>query len=309
MSAQIDPGNGEQGIARALKDLTQKRPVLEPILRSFGEIMMAKARLVKHLESKKSDNRLELDSSRLLHHTPLLSGLSLEALQDELSLSFGVMLTVLKQAFSHLEEVLYRLEAFHREYNLDLSKLSRAYLDGNNTVLREAAQSLLVPEGILALVTSTALGPVLEAVAFPFKEQIRQANWFRGYCPICGSMPSISFLSEVGDLGSEFLRGGGGQRYLHCSMCGCEWRIMRNVCPACENEDKDLQFYFQTEDDHSERVDVCRNCGGYLPCLDLRQSNYRPPMDIAAVGMLHLDAWASEKGYHPLARTPWNRVH
>lgn len=307
MPMQIGLGNGEQRIAEALEILSQKRPVLEPVLRSVGEILTEKARLVNQLADKDKQNLAELDTSRLSKGTPLLAGMSLDAMREPMNLSFEAILAVLKKTFPHLEPDLSRVESF-REYNLDLSTLLRAYLDGNTEVLRDAARSLAVPDGVLGMVISTVLGTVLGVVALAFKEEVQQSHWLRGYCPICGSMPSMSFLSAIGDLGSEFLRGGGGQKYLHCSVCGCEWRIKRNVCPACDNEDKDLQLYYHTENDHSERVDVCRKCGGYLHCVDLRQSNHQPPMDVAAVGMLHLDAWAAEKGYHPLAWTPWNQI-
>ena len=79
------------------------------------------------------------------------------------------------------------------------------------------------------------------------------------------------------------------------------------MCPACENEDK-RHLYYQPEEDHSERLDVCSHCNAYLPCIDLRESSNKYCLDMAAVGMLHLDIWAREKGYHPLAWTPWNQI-
>jgi FdhE protein len=307
MLEQTGPGNGDRSIAEALENLVHKRPVLEPILRTFGEILREKARLVERLTHEDKQNRLGLDSSRLTKAIPLLAGISLEALQQELSLSFTAILPVFKRTFGHLEGDLSRLEALHHEYNLDLCTLSRAWLDGNSTLLGDAAQSLRVPEGVLGMVISMVLAPVLEVVALPFREQVQQAGWLRGYCPICGSMPSISFLARLRDPASESLVGGGGQRYLHCSVCGCEWRTKRNMCPACENEDK-AQIYYQIEENHSERVDVCSKCGAYLPCIDLRERESKPSLDIEAVGMVHLDVWARQNGYHPLAWTPWNQV-
>jgi FdhE protein len=307
MPEQRGPGNGDRSIAEALENLVQRRPVLEPILRTFGEILRGKARLTDRWVREGRQNRLDLDCSRLNKATPLLAGISLEALQEELSLSFAAILPVLKRTFGHLEGALAHLETFHRECNLDLSALSRAWLDGNSAVLKDAAQSFPVPEGVLGMVISMVLAPVLEVVALPFGEQVQQTSWLRGYCPICGSMPSISFLARVRGPASEFLVGGGGQKYLHCSVCGCEWRTKRNMCPACENEDK-AQIYYQTPEDPSERVDVCSKCGAYLPCIDLREKELKPSLDMAAVGMVHLDVWARQKGYHPLAWTLWNQV-
>lgn len=307
MPAQTGPGERERRMAEALENFAGKRPVLEPILRVFGNILMEKSRVVDRLAAGKPCG-LALDLSRLGKGVPLLAGVSFEPLREQLNVSFEAMLAVLRKAFGDLGEDLARLEVLHAEGELDLASLSRVYLETDHRMLDEAAQSLQVPDGILGIAVGIVLAPVLEVVALSFAEQVRQAGWRKGYCPVCGSMPSISFLGEGGGEASEFLTGGGGQKYLHCSICGCEWRTRRTMCPACESEDKDRRLYFQTPDDPAERVDVCTGCGAYLPCLDFRESGARPPMDIAALGMVHLDAWACEKGYHPLANTPWNQV-
>ncbi len=140
-------------------------------------------------------------------------------------------------------------------------------------------------------------------------EKIREISWHEGYCPICGFLPTVSYLDKAPDLSSEFLRGGGGQKVLHCSMCGHEWRILRNLCPACGNDQRDMLLYFQVEHDREERVDVCRKCGLYLPCIDLREKDYKPHMDMAAVGMVYLDVFAQQNGFSPMVWTPWNRLN
>ncbi len=300
-------GDREQRIAEAVARFAESRPVLEPILRVFGNVLMEKTRVVQRLVAG-DPGHVKVDLSRLEKGLSLLAGVSLEPLQEQLNLSCETMLPVLKQTFDKLEEEFGRLEVCYHERRLDLAALSRAYLETDHQTLGEVAKPLMVSTEVLLLVIGIVLAPVLEAVALPYAEPVRQAGWLKGYCPICGSMPSISFLGEGGEQASEFLTGGGGQKFLHCSVCGCEWRTRRHVCPACENEDKDHRYYFQTADDPAERVDVCTKCGTYLPCMDFREIGSKPPMDIAAVGMVHLDAWAREKGYHPMAHTPWNQL-
>ncbi len=303
---QIVNNESKNNISLAMETIIQKRPMLEPIIRSFATILQEQSRIAQELEAAPAHP--EINPARLLQGIPLLAGAPLDVLSEQLNRSFFENLAVLKTTFGHLAADFSSMETHQRHGQLDLSRLSQAYLDGEIAVLRSAAESTKVSEGMLALVVDCTLSTVLKALRPALAGHVNEMQWYRGYCPVCGSMPSISYLAEAGDLGSEFLKGGGGQRYLHCSLCGHDWRFLRNKCPACETEDKELQIYFQLDKEPSERVDVCRNCKAYLPCIDLRESMHRLPMDIAAVSIVHLNAWASEKGYHPLAQTPWNLV-
>jgi FdhE protein len=151
-----------------------------------------------------------------------------------------------------------------------------------------------------------ALSTVLQSLAPSLAAQVAETRWNRGYCPICGSLPLISYLSKPQSTPSEFLVGGGGQRYLHCAVCGCDWHVNRHLCAACERDDGDQHLYFNVADAAGERVDLCRHCAHYLPCIDLREVELAPHLDTLAVGMAHLDMLAQEKGYAPMVCTPWN---
>ncbi len=308
MPTQIVSTQAASDIALAAQKVIEKRPMLEPIVRSFAEILSAKSEVVNQLRV----NTVQLDPllrpERLLQGVPLLADVSLGILDEPLQEAFRAILPVLKKTFGSIAADLTSLESLQSRNELDLFELSRAYLGGEISVLHSFAQATHISEIVLALALNTTLSSLLTALEPTVRNYVSELHWYRGYCPICGSMPSISYLAEAHDLGSEFLRGGGGQRYLHCSLCGHDWRFMRNKCPACETEDRDLQLYFQAQEDHSERVDVCCNCNAYLPCIDLREGHVKLPMDMAAISMVHLDAWASEKGYHPLVQTPWNLI-
>jgi len=45
----------------------------------------------------------------------------------------------------------------------------------------------------------------------------------------------------------------------------------------------------------------------YLPCIDLRKTGPVHHLDLAAVGMVHLDIMAQGKGFTPVTWTPWNK--
>jgi len=69
-----------------------------------------------------------------------------------------------------------------------------------------------------------------------------------------------------------------------------------------------LRHFFDQDNpaQSGERVDVCKACNSYFLTIDLRQRIDPVNMDVAAMGMIALDILAQEKGYSPLAATPWN---
>jgi len=227
-------------------------------------------------------------------------------LHEALRRCFPPMLDVLGRYFATLGPWVPRIADPNGGRNL--SALSGALLDGDHATFREAAGSIGADDWALDLAVRSGLAPALGWVAVSARPELAGIDWANGYCPVCRSMPDISYLTRAGDLGSEFLRGGGGKRYLHCSLCGYRWGIPRTMCPACRNDDHEKRMFYEADGVAGERVDVCLECQGYLPCIDLRRIPSTPPMEIAAAGMIHLDVWAMENGYRPLAQTPWNHI-
>jgi FdhE protein len=197
------------------------------------------------------------------------------------------------------------MEAAVCDAAMDLSVLAAEYLgirSRNRTPNRSAAIVPRLPDFVLHQVLSAVLRPWVG----PLATRMRHADWQRGYCPVCGSLPSISCLSKAGELSSEFLVGGGGRRFLHCSLCGLDWPVHRNFCAVCEREETAMKCYLSVKDEAAERVDICNHCNHYLPCIDLREFEAFFHLDTAAVGMAHMDLLAQEKGFSPMVRMPWN---
>jgi len=306
MSVLNDPP-APQAIDGQVETLVAGKPALEPVLRPLGRMLAAKARMVEALRGKLSADSLHIDGSALARGAPLLEGVSTSPLEPRLSRTLASLPAPLGETFPALQEPWTRLEtALSREVP-GLDGVWRAFLDGDRRPLVEAARTLETPPEILGLAVRLALGIVLEALEPSLKNRGREEGWLKGYCPLCGSMPFAGSLSAE-DSGSEYLVGGGGRRYLHCSLCAHSWHVRRGTCPACDNSDPRRFMYYRVEGKPAERVEVCNECNGYLVCLDLRETSSPPSMEVAALGMIHLDAWAREQGYHPLAETLWNMV-
>ncbi|TNF62427.1 MAG: formate dehydrogenase accessory protein FdhE [Burkholderiales bacterium] len=116
-------------------------------------------------------------------------------------------------------------------------------------------------------------------------------------CPCCGSLPTASITRSSG----ESL----GQRYLHCSLCGLQWHMVRIKCPHCLST-KSLAYQSLTGADASEdetsaaakarvQAETCDDCGSYLKMVHSDRDPFVDPVadDVAS---LTLDLLVSETG-------------
>lgn len=307
MNQPTDFEKQRSDIRLATERFIQRRPFLDPILRPYAALCIEKINRVEALEGSAEDHRPPLDLHRLERGLPVVDGKQVAALENSLQTCFGPILGVLKRQFPPLAQSLERLGDLDRE--ADLGGMSAAFLAGDSIPLEAVATRRGVDPGVVHLLLQCTLGPVLAWIGAGADIDRNNFGANQGTCPVCGFLPAVSSLSAAGDLGSEFLRGGGGQRWLHCALCGFSWRTARGRCPACGNADHERHRVYQVEGETGgERLDICLACNGYLAGIDLRESPSPMPPQIAAVGMIHLDAWALENGYHPLVQTPWNRL-
>ncbi len=151
-----------------------------------------------------------------------------------------------------------------------------------------------VPGPVLVFSNSILLRPFNRKVGESIdKDQSKE--WHRGYCPICGSWPELSFIEEPE-----------GARFLKCSFCGHEWRFSRLQCPFCENEVQDQLEFLYSEDRKNERAELCIACKKYILGIDMRDLIKKPLKEIASLGMIYLDILAQDKGFVPGAVLLWN---
>ncbi|MFZ0611017.1 MAG: formate dehydrogenase accessory protein FdhE [Desulfobacterales bacterium] len=299
----------EQGIQRLVKATMAKRPALESLVKPFAELFIEKSRVARTLKKEADRDASDLSASRRLSDgVPLLAGVALDSLAPALDHAFGALVPVLNRLFPAFTADLERINSAHHDASLNLVALAGACLESSFTGSSKsinASETPIDPSG-LGFVVNLVLSAVLQSLAPSLAQRIKDGNWQRGYCPICGSLPSLSYLSKPAAENAGFLVGGGGRRYLHCAVCGHNWRVSRTLCAACERELTDQKMYLRVQDDAGERVDVCHHCHHYLPCIDLRETGVFPHLDTAAVGLAHLDMLAQDKGYAPMFRTPWN---
>jgi FdhE protein len=135
--------------------------------------------------------------------------------------------------------------------------------------------------------------PSIELGMEQLRSQLDPENWLKGYCPICGSLPSLSLLKEEA-----------GKRYLFCSYCSYQWRFDRLFCPFCNNKDQESLQYFYGEGEQTHRIDICEKCHQYIKTIDLRTLGESDP-SLEDLATLHLDILTIQKGYQRPVPNPW----
>lgn len=291
----------------ALAALVEKRPALETVLKPFAAVLKERSAMIADLKPRIPF----LDTSRaadpVAGGTPVMAWVGFEVLKDSLTQALVGLAAVLKDIFQQQSEDFSAIETAARQGRYDAAGLATAYLEGDFSIFQTASHGTGHSAESLVFAFSWALGAALNAARSTWAQPETFDSWSKGFCPFCGSLPAVSFLSRPEASHSEY-PSGGGQRYLQCALCSHQWRMERHRCPACDATEKGSLVYYHESGNSGERIDACQNCNSYLPCIDLRKTRLPVSMELAALGMVHLDFLAREKGYRPMAFTPWNRV-
>jgi FdhE protein len=137
--------------------------------------------------------------------------------------------------------------------------------------------------GLLRYVGWSALARHLAPVRDAFGIWRADKSWLRGYCPMCGSAPSMAQLIGVEDARA---------RLLVCGMCRSRWPYVRTACPFCES-DQQKQTVFVAEGEAGLRIDYCAACLGYLKTY---AGQTEEPFLLSDWTSVHLDFAARDRG-------------
>lgn len=304
-----------QSVAATIEDILKRRPILAPVLNGLKPLLETREKLSEELDSivKKSSFSLpEWQPERASVVDFLLSNQSLKPLEEAFLLSAEFFLPVLKQQES-ISSYFKQLQSFFKTKKNSKRAISsfEHFIAANEDGLMQIISSATLPPSVFLFVQEFILSSVLRAVmlqynATPWNEG---NSWRQGYCPVCGSMPSIAWLSKpVIDEKNPYLAGGGGKKSFYCTLCGTNWQFRRGACPSCAKEGSGvIEILREAEGSMGERIDWCTNCKTYCPTVDLRERNELPNLDALVLGMMHLDMVAAEKKLQPLRISFWNQ--
>jgi FdhE protein len=126
-----------------------------------------------------------------------------------------------------------------------------------------------------------AVTPSLRAHAAALAPLLQQPErWQRGYCPVCGSWPSLALLEPATP-----------PRHLQCARCSTRWAVVDRFCVYCGNDVPDAMSI--PELGVAVGLETCGHCRGYLKTV-LSINDPRSVDDCALAG---LDRRAFELGF------------
>lgn len=295
MINEVQSGKAARKIENAINKIEKETPSLKSVLDAFREIFISRAILKTRLSDLPDIHLPQPDPVRFSQGVPLLTEGIISSLIDPWGESVKETIPPLEKGFPKIKPELMRLKAALEGGEDDLKHCTGSLMRGQEEEFNEIASHLEIQPLILRFILGQMLKPFIERRVERFQPLIENLPWHKGYCPLCGSFPELSFI-----------RGEEGKRWLRCSLCGHEWRFKRAACPFCENEDHEKMELKFIEGREHEWVELCYKCRKYNVNIDTRKCAEEVTIEVVALGMLLLDIVAQEKGFSPLAYCAWN---
>lgn len=309
-----------QTVEQTLSDVSEWRPALEQLLRAFGPVLAAQADLATELaETLRAAGAAlpEPKAGRVGKGVSLLAGASLQGLAEPMRVSAEKLLPLLggvEALAPHLPGLTAYFTRPAESGADERDNLASAIIAEDHEAVARIAEDNRLDPMILEFVSGFVVSAVLRAMVAQARPEDGEFfwdegdAWRQGYCPVCGALPSIGWLDKPAvDEKNAFLAGGGGKKHLHCGQCGADWKFRRGACPSCEAEGTGvIEMLRESGIAHGERLDWCTKCNSYCPTVDLREREFVPNLDAAALGMMHLDMVATRKKLRPLRPSFWN---
>ncbi|NLX53435.1 MAG: formate dehydrogenase accessory protein FdhE [Deltaproteobacteria bacterium] len=272
----------------------EQNPHAENLLRAFGPIILRERELAAGLALPPLDVS-QIDREKLSSGVSVIRQINLIPDGEDFKEVALAMAAAVKEGLPSLADDMNRLGEWIAQGKIqpaDVLKFSARHEEGAaDAVWKTLPASPSNASFLMSLVARV----VFEARAIEVAKALGAYAWEKGYCPVCGTFPSIALIEEQG-----------GKRFLHCSACGQDWRYTRVSCPYCEKEAPGGMEYFYVENKTQESAFICDQCKKYLVTLYRAGHVLARDMDVSAISLVHLDMIMQDKGYQPMTPCPWN---
>ena len=303
----MHPQSTRKTIDSTLDAMEARLDAYGELARRFGPLLREQAALSERLAAE-GIPLPRVDESRLADGVPVLADADCTDFAASLAASAGSLLPLLTDVLRMDGDAGDALRTYLDD-PAHISGLAQARIKGDWKHFENTSVQLgHIPSQNLLYISENVFAPAFRAMVGRLGKSLSDTSWEHGSCPVCGSAPTIAYLSAPEPKDLDQLVGGGGKKHLHCSLCGHDWRVRRNACPGCGNDKNETREIFTVDGRPQERVETCDACKAYILCVDLRECLDTPDLDAVQMGLIHLDLHAKSKGFSPMARTLWNTL-
>ena len=279
-------------IEKLMENAIEKNPHCKDIINAFRPVIVERHLLTDKVKLKKMDLP-KVDKRKFKGGVPVIRQATLFHQNDpweEIALS---LIPAMKQGFPSLQNDLENLEGIIKKENISIYDYFKSYPANGDAIVAGWASEFNITAVTAAFLLRSITRIILEKRSQQMERKWR--NWEKGYCPVCGTFPSIAMIKEKI-----------AERWLHCSQCGYEWKFSRVICPYCEDKAYEETPFFFVEDNNKECAFACNKCKRYLITLTRMSDLLIRDLDISAISLAHLDIIMHEKGFQPMASCEWN---
>lgn len=281
-------GSPRHDVAATLADMAARKPAHAGLISGLAGLFTVRAQLVDSLTLPDVHTALEKDKARFLQGAPLLPRSRLPFDAVVLKACREALAPVLAKTFPRLAKALQALDQAFASGALRITPRVRQYLAKQALPDAATLERLGSSQEAAGLYLGQIAKVLAEAAAKAIAGHAVLEGWTKGYCPVCGCAPEISFLE-----GPE------GRRRLSCSLCATHWRYARVACPSCGSTEKDDMEIIYAEGVPTERAEACNACKRYVLGVDRRDRSGKVLYALEPLGLVHLDMIMQKRGYTP----------
>lgn len=296
MTEPREPLPGPEQIHDAIDRMRLELPQMANVLDAFEPLFAERAAFRAELPDGDT-SRLVVDEVQYSQGVPVLGEELLSIPRDSIRYAARRLIPAMEKGFPRIKDELEAVLKVLQDDEPAPEILGAPASPESDKAVERLAADLGLEPSILKFVLVELSRPFAQRQAQAVAALLEKLGWFKGYCPICGSWPELSYLE-----GQE------GRRWLRCSYCGHHWTYMRTRCPFCETDDQQKIELFYSEDRSWERAELCYQCHKYIVGVDLRNRFPAALPEVAGLGLVYLDLLAQEKGFEPGAVTGWNKL-
>ncbi|MFO7885940.1 MAG: formate dehydrogenase accessory protein FdhE [Desulfobacteraceae bacterium] len=273
-------------IKKACEILQEGTPHLIEVISLYGEIFALQQETMHTVNSASAALSEDLVQIKLEHGFPLLSRSDFIIDMDEAEKLSEQICEICRDLKINALESIEKIRSLITDKKTDFKSMVGNYLGDDPAWLDSFSKTHGLDRENLEFLVYNSIKPFIVKEANQVTAYLETSTGeHQGFCPVCGSGPAVSILSD------------NGSRSFACSFCWHEWPSERIFCPFCNTKDSKHLSYLYVEDKKGVRGDVCDNCRKYIKTIDTRELNRNIFLPLEIICTLPLDIKLREDGY------------